>query len=43
MSQTLVEEIPQARLAVLKDASHLSAIELPQAFAKVVTQFMLSL
>jgi len=43
MSQTLVEKIPQARLAVLKDASHLSAIEQPQAFAQAVTQFMLTL
>ncbi|MFC3111008.1 alpha/beta fold hydrolase [Undibacterium arcticum] len=43
MSQTLVEKIPQARLVVLKDASHLSAIEQPQAFAQVVAQFMLEL
>jgi 3-oxoadipate enol-lactonase len=40
MSQTLAEKIPQASLMVLKDASHLSAIEQPQAFARAVTQFM---
>lgn len=43
MSQILVEKMPQARLAVLKQASHLSAIEQPQAFAQVVAQFMLAL
>ncbi|MFC3111323.1 alpha/beta fold hydrolase [Undibacterium arcticum] len=43
MSQTLVEKIPQARLAVLKHASHLSAMERPQSFAQAVTQFILAL
>jgi 3-oxoadipate enol-lactonase len=43
MSQTLAEKIPQARLVVLKHASHLSAMEQPQAFAQAVTQFMLTL
>ncbi|MDB5768730.1 MAG: pcaD, partial [Collimonas fungivorans] len=40
MAQTLAEQIPQARLVVLKDASHLSATEQPQAFAQAVVQFM---
>jgi len=40
MSQTLAEQIPQASLTVLKDASHLSATEQPQAFALAVTQFI---
>lgn len=43
MTQTLAERIPQARLAVLKDASHLSAIEQPQAFAELVSEFLLAL
>jgi 3-oxoadipate enol-lactonase len=43
MSQKLVDNIPNARLAILKDASHLSAIEQPQAFAECVTGFILSL
>ncbi|WP_417924796.1 alpha/beta fold hydrolase [Collimonas fungivorans] len=40
MAQTLAEKIPQASLVVLKDASHLSATEQPQAFAQAVAQFM---
>ncbi|KAF3996362.1 bifunctional 4-carboxymuconolactone decarboxylase/3-oxoadipate enol-lactonase PcaCD [Glaciimonas immobilis] len=40
MSQTLVDKIPQAQLVVLKDASHLSAIEQPTAFALAVTAFL---
>lgn len=40
MAQTLAEQIPQASLVVLKDASHLSATEQPQAFAQAVVQFM---
>ena len=40
MAQTLAEAIPGARLTVLKDASHLSAIEQPAAFAQVVTAFI---
>ena len=43
MSQTLIEKIPKSHLAVLKNASHLSAIEQPQAFAQAVTEFMLAL
>lgn len=43
MAQTLVEKIPQAQLTVLQDASHLSAIEQPQAFANAVSTFLLNL
>jgi 3-oxoadipate enol-lactonase len=40
MAQTLADAIPGARLTVLKDASHLSAIEQPAAFAEAVTGFI---
>lgn len=40
MSETMVQPIPDARLAVLPNASHLSAVEQPEQFAHVVTQFM---
>lgn len=43
MSETLVQQIPGARLAVLTNASHLSAVEEPGQFAHAVTQFMLGL
>ena len=43
MSQTLVDAIPGAQLVVLTDASHLSAIEQPVAFAGAVTQFLATL
>jgi 3-oxoadipate enol-lactonase len=43
MAQALADGIPGARLAVLKDASHLSAIEQPQAFAEAVTGFIATL
>ncbi|MDP3669383.1 MAG: 3-oxoadipate enol-lactonase [Telluria sp.] len=43
MAETLALNIPGARLQVLDGASHLSAIEQPDAFAKAVTQFMLEL
>ncbi|AMO98491.1 carboxymuconolactone decarboxylase family protein [Collimonas arenae] len=43
MSQTLAEQIPQAHLVVLKDASHLSATEQPQAFADAVQEFLQAL
>jgi 3-oxoadipate enol-lactonase len=43
MAQALADGIPDARLAVLKDASHLSAIEQPQAFAEAVTGFIATL
>jgi 3-oxoadipate enol-lactonase len=40
MSQTMCEQIAGARLVVLKDASHLSAIEQPEAFAAAVEAFV---
>ncbi|MEO6920685.1 MAG: 3-oxoadipate enol-lactonase [Collimonas sp.] len=43
MAQTLADNIPQAQLTVLKNASHLSAVEQPQAFADAVTHFLLAL
>ncbi len=43
MSETLAQRIPGAGLAVLNNASHLSAIEEPEQFAQVATQFMLGL
>ncbi len=43
MSETLVQRIPGARLAVLKNASHLSAVEEPEQFSHAVNQFMLGL
>jgi 3-oxoadipate enol-lactonase len=43
MAQALADGIPGARLAVLKEASHLSAIEQPQAFAEAVTGFIATL
>lgn len=43
MSETLVQGIAGARLAVIKDASHISAIEQPQAFAELVSDFIQSL
>jgi 3-oxoadipate enol-lactonase len=43
MSQTLVDGIANARLAVIDGASHLSAIEQPQAFAGLVRAFLADL
>jgi len=43
MAQTLVEKIPQAQLTVLQEASHLSPIEQPQAFANAICTFLLNL
>jgi 3-oxoadipate enol-lactonase len=43
MAQALAERIPHAQLAVLPQASHLSVIEQPRAFANAVTQFLHSL
>ena len=40
MAQTLTEGIPSARLAVVEQASHLSAVEQPQAFAALVQTFL---
>jgi 3-oxoadipate enol-lactonase len=43
MSQTLQQGIPNASLTVLSDASHLSAIEQPAAFAAAVEGFITNL
>jgi 3-oxoadipate enol-lactonase len=40
MAQTLADGIPHASLTVLAQASHLSAIEQPRAFADAVTGFV---
>jgi 3-oxoadipate enol-lactonase len=40
MAQTLADGIPGASLTVLKEASHLSAVEQPAAFAEAVTAFV---
>jgi 3-oxoadipate enol-lactonase len=40
MAQTLTEGIPGASLTVLKDASHLSAVEQPEAFNAAVAGFI---
>ncbi len=43
MSETMRDAIPHARLALVADAAHLSAIEQPAPFAALVRQFMLGL
>ena len=40
MSETMVAQIPDAKLAVLADASHLAVAEQPQAFIETVQQFL---
>jgi 3-oxoadipate enol-lactonase len=40
MAHTLANGIPDARLQVLDEASHLGAIEQPAAFAQAVTRFV---
>jgi 3-oxoadipate enol-lactonase len=40
MAQTLADSIPGAKLTVLEQASHLSGIEQPQAFAQAVQGFI---
>ena len=40
MAEALAQGIPGARLEVLKEASHLSAIEQPEGFARLVTEFV---
>ena len=40
MSETMVAQIPGAKLAVLADASHLAVAEQPQAFIETVQQFL---
>jgi 3-oxoadipate enol-lactonase len=43
MAQTLADSIPGATLTVLEQASHLSGIEQPQAFARATSDFIASL
>jgi 3-oxoadipate enol-lactonase len=43
MAQTLARGIPGARLEILKDASHLSYVEQPQAFGQAVRAFIAAL
>jgi 3-oxoadipate enol-lactonase len=43
MARTLADGIPDARLQVLADASHLGAIEQPLAFAQAVEAFVAAL
>ncbi len=43
MARTLAEGIPGARLQILKDASHLSYTEQPQAFGQAVQSFITAL
>jgi len=40
MSETIVRNVPGAKLAVLPGASHLSVLEQPQAFARAVQTFV---
>ena len=43
MSETLAQRIPHARLEVLANAAHLSAVEAPAQFSQAISQFMLGL
>jgi 3-oxoadipate enol-lactonase len=43
MAETLCTRMPNASLAILQQASHLSAIESPEAFAQLVTVFVADL
>ena len=40
MSEAIVARVPKARLAVIRDAAHLSAVEKPDAFAALVADFL---
>jgi 3-oxoadipate enol-lactonase len=40
MARTLAEGVPDARLQVLADASHLGALEQPDAFGAAVAAFV---
>lgn len=40
MAKILAEHVPSSKLTVLPDAAHLSVIEQPQAFARVVKDFL---
>jgi 3-oxoadipate enol-lactonase len=39
-ARTLLERIPDARLEVLADAGHLSSLERPEEFNRLVAQFL---
>jgi 3-oxoadipate enol-lactonase len=43
MAETFAAALPHARLTVLRDASHLSVIEQPEAFAAAVEEFLRTL
>jgi 3-oxoadipate enol-lactonase len=43
MSQTIVQQVPGARLAVIEQAAHLSALEQPAAFEAAVRGFLAEL
>ncbi|THC39482.1 3-oxoadipate enol-lactonase [Massilia sp. Mn16-1_5] len=43
MAQALADGIPGAKLEVLKEASHLSAVEQPEGFARLVADFVAEL
>jgi 3-oxoadipate enol-lactonase len=43
MSERMAQQVPQARLAVIAGASHLSVLEQPQEFTALVRQFLLDL
>jgi 3-oxoadipate enol-lactonase len=43
MSEAIVGQVPDARLQVIAGASHLSAVEQPAQFARIVADFMLGL
>lgn len=40
MAKAMVEKLPRAKLTVLPDAAHLSVIEQPDAFARIVKDFL---
>jgi 3-oxoadipate enol-lactonase len=40
MSKAIAEAIPGAKLAVIPGAAHLSAVEDPQAFNRLVADFL---
>lgn len=42
-ARAIAEAVPEARLAVIEKAGHLSAIEQPDAFNRVVAEFVKSL
>lgn len=40
MARIMAEHLPQARLTILPDAAHLSAVEQPEAFAEIVRAYL---